>query len=220
MLRARRAYVHAFNSAELCAFTEPTTSSSLSFTLDTNCLFALEEKGPEASAIRALVDLHREGTSSVAVVAISASENPKRGEPPIANFADFQHRLNGLGLGEVAIIRPMLYFDISFWDWAVWSDSEAEFLEQRIHSILFPNEAFKCEEYCAQIGAEPKQPLDRNWRNHKCDVQAIWAHIFNKRRVFVTADANFHKEQKKASLLAVGAGAIAKPYEAFAMLTK
>jgi pyruvate/2-oxoglutarate dehydrogenase complex dihydrolipoamide dehydrogenase (E3) component len=51
-------------------------------------------------------------------------------------------------------------------------------------------------------------PLNSTWRNHKCDVLALWSHIHDARDVFVTNDEEFHKMTKKAALLALGSGRI------------
>jgi hypothetical protein len=55
------------------------------------------------------------------------------------------------------------------------------------------------------------------WRNRNCDVQAIWSHIHHKRDVFVTSDCNFHKADKKAALIALGAGRIEHPEGALSL---
>jgi hypothetical protein len=49
------------------------------FTLDTNCLFVVDESRPEAADVRALASAHQAGQADVAVVAISASENRQGG---------------------------------------------------------------------------------------------------------------------------------------------
>ena len=44
------------------------------FTLDTNCIIAVDESRPEAAAILELARTHQTGRASVGLVAISASE--------------------------------------------------------------------------------------------------------------------------------------------------
>lgn len=188
------------------------------FTLDTNCLIALDEGRPESAAIRAIAAAHGSGTAHAAVVAISASENPKPGMTAVTNFAEFQARLAHLGLGRLEILRPLLYWDITFWDWAEWASPETAALERQLHAVLFPNDAFLYEDYCHDRGLDPKVAVDRRWRNQKCDVLAIWSHIRHGRDVFVTSDANFHAATKKAALLALGAKTIERPDAAAAMI--
>jgi hypothetical protein len=185
-------------------------------TFDTNCLIAVDEEQTEAAAIRSIAAAHRVGAAHAAVVAISASENPRTGAAPITNFAEFHARLANLGLGHVEILRPIAYCDITFLDWAELASPEAAALERHLHAILFPNDAFEYADYCRRNGIDPNAPLNRKWRNQKCDVLAIWSHIRHGRDVFVTSDANFHKAAKKAALIALGAKAIETPSDAAA----
>jgi hypothetical protein len=114
----------------------------------------------------------------------------------------------------------MFYFDISFWDHCLWSDDLMITLERQIHAILFPNVEFSWQDYCRtnDIDPIPNSPSGK-WRNCKCDVQAMWSHIHAKRDVFVTSDKNFHRPEKKAALIALGAKRIEYPDEAVRLLT-
>jgi hypothetical protein len=191
------------------------------FTFDTNCLIAIDEideRRPEAAAVQAIAAAHGIGTTHVAVVAISASENPKTGAAPVMDFAEFQARLAHLGLSHLEILRPILYWDITFWDWAEWASPATAALARQLHAVLFPNDAFEYADYCLQRGLDPKAPVDCRWRNHVCDVQAIWSHIRHGRDIFVTSDTNFHSATKKAALIALGAKAIEKPDDAATMI--
>lgn len=185
--------------------------------LDTNCLIAIDEGRPEATAVRALADAHMAGTAQVAVVAMSASEKQQHG-PYLRNFDDFRARVNCLGLGHLDILAPMCYFDIGFADWCVFTDAPMEERERRIHQILFPNDEFVWEDYCRANGLNPESLPIGKWRNQKCDVQAIWCHIQNKRDVFVTSDGNFHAVTKKAELIALGASLIERPSDAVSFI--
>ena len=181
----------------------------LMLTIDTNCLIDIERNRPAAAAVRMLADAHARGTVDVAVIAMSASENQKNGRL-LRAFAEFQDYLAALHLAHLNIVMPMMYWDISFWDHCFWSDDAMLDLERQIHSILFPNEQFLWENYCRDKGTDlPSNPPVGLWRNHKCDVQAIWSHIHGKRDVFVTSDGNFHK--RKSDLVALGAGQIKCP---------
>jgi hypothetical protein len=184
------------------------------FTLDTNCIIAVEKNEPVAGAIRKLID----HLADVAVVAMSASEKPK-GRRSIRNFSEFQDRLAGLGWDHVNIILPMKYWDITFWDHDLWIDDGAMTdLERQIHTILFPTTQFLWQDYCRAKGISSTQtPFGTRWGNHKCDVQAIWSHINAGRSVFVTTDNNFLKT-KKPALIALGAGRIEHPEEAIHLL--
>jgi hypothetical protein len=184
------------------------------FTFDTNCLIAIDEGRPEAAAIQTIVAAHRKGACTAAVVAITASENPRSGAPAITNFSEFRARLARLGVGDLEILKPMTIWDVAFWDWSLLASSEDQAFERRLHAILFPAAAFDFADYCKANAADPKAPL--KWRNQKCDVQAIWSHIKHGRNVFVTSDRNFHSH--KADLIALGAGAIEFPTDAAALI--
>jgi hypothetical protein len=82
------------------------------FTLDTNCLIAIDEGRPEAPTVRALADAHRARTAQEAVVAISASER-QQGGGHLQSFTAFVERLRQLDLGHLDILQPMAYADIT-----------------------------------------------------------------------------------------------------------
>lgn len=199
----------------------------LSFTLDTNCVLALDEayadaashRVAEARAVEVLVNAHIAGISTVGVVAISASER-QRGNLHLENFSAFQQRLASLGLAHLELLEPMLYFDVTFWDASIWSNDEMEKLEREIHEILFPNIPFLWSDYCAATGIDqgPETP-DQKWRNAKCDVQAFWSHAWRNRDVFVTSDRNFHAVSKKEKLIALTVGRIETPVSATSLLS-
>ncbi len=179
-----------------------------SFTFDTNCIIALENNEPAAPAIRALVDAHERGNANVSVVAISASERQKNRQG-LRDFAEFRQRLTALGLGTLEILRPIFYWDVGFLDWSYWADDEAMLtLERDIHEVLFPAAPFLWSDFCVANGLDPEAPLNTKWRNHKCDVLALWSHIHDARDVFVTNDGDFHK--RRPALIALGAGRIEK----------
>jgi hypothetical protein len=188
------------------------------FTFDSNCIIALERNEPVSQAVRALINAHDQGSADVAVVAISASENP-RGQLEPQSFGEFQRRLSGVGLGQLEILRPIGYFDITFWDWCLWSGEEEQALERQIHEILFPTVHFLWPAFCEATGIDPNESTrNTRWRNCKCDVLALWSHIHVGRDVFVTNDDNFHAVTKKPGLIALGAGRIEKPEVAVTLI--
>ena len=95
----------------------------LSFTLDTNCILALDDvrndptsqRTAEADSIRLLAAAHSAGKASVGVVAISASER-QRHDSHFENFSVFEQRLSALGIGHLELLHPILYYDVTFWD--------------------------------------------------------------------------------------------------------
>jgi hypothetical protein len=183
-------------------------------TLDTNCIIALEENRTEAADIRKLIELDRNKEIQVAVVGISASENMPGGGGA-DSFAWFQDKLSRVGLAQNEILRPMGYWGITFWDWALWSDDEMEDLAKKIHSILFPNCEYNYTAHCKMMSIEPNEDhIEQKWRNRLCDVLVAWSHVFHGRDILVTCDRNFLKESKQAALIDLGCRHICAPKEA------
>jgi hypothetical protein len=191
----------------------------VSFTLDTNCLLAVDEKRPAAPAVLALADAHQIGRASVALVAISASERQRAGGH-LESFEEFKRRVAALGLGHLELVPPMLYFDVTFWDYSLWHDDAMQKQEEDIHKVLFPGIPFLWSDYCAANGLDIHSAgsQGKNWRNAKCDVQALWSHLHARRDVFVTSDKNFHLHSKKPQLLSLFNARVETPQSAAAML--
>jgi hypothetical protein len=193
----------------------------LSFTLDTNCVIAVDEGRQEGAFVLQLADAHARSDADVAVVAIMSSEKQRHGGW-LEDFREFQKRLEKLGLGHLSLCSPMAYWDICFWDHCLWSGEEERVLEEKVHQILFPSVEFILQDFCRNRGV-PATPIVWNdithaWRNAKCDVQAVWSHTNAHRDVFVTSDGNFHQAAKKQALLDLGAGRIERPEQASALL--
>jgi hypothetical protein len=161
-----------------------------------------------------MVVLHNVGACCLRVVGIGAAEL-KRNHSYAETFSEFQQRLAAVELGDVEILRPIAYLGLSFVNWSVvGGDAPAE-LERHIHTVLFPTIEFEFGAYCAARGLEPERawgdPLTQRWSNAKCDVLALWCHIWHGGDMFVTTDRNFHKATKKPHLIALGAGDIMYP---------
>lgn len=192
--------------------------NTATFTLDTNCVIAVDEGRPEASAVLALAAAHREGEASVALLAISASEKQKDGTT-LSTFTLFKERLAALGLGHLELLKPLAYFGFGYFDWCLFAGEESLAVEERVHNILFPGIPFHWPDYCRENGIDPQSSsVGTRWRNAKCDVLAYWSHVHNKRQVFVTSDGNFHQVGRKAALLSQFGGRIATPTEASQLL--
>jgi hypothetical protein len=190
----------------------------LTFTLDTNCIIAVEEARSEASSILQLASAHRSGLASVAAVAISASERQRDGSN-LKNFADFKQRLSWLGLGDLVLLEPMMYWGVTYWDFGLLSDDKMVSLEREIHQILFPSIQFSWVDHCNNLGLNPETAKpDKKWQNAKCDVKAFWSHAFRKRDVFVTSDRVFHANMKKQRLLSLSGSRIETPEGAAKLL--
>jgi hypothetical protein len=170
-------------------------------TLDNTCLLSLERKDDGYQDIEALVDFHPKKIT-LCIPAIAASENQKGGTVN-SNFGHFQQFLQKIGCENCELLNPMAYLDICYLNHAVFVDEEMALLEQRIHEILFPQIPF--------LYSDNPSTSSHRWRNAKCDVQAMWCHIWYKGEIFVTQDRNYRKISKIDKLIDLGAKRILTP---------
>lgn len=182
----------------------------LKLTLDTNCVIDLENSSePRSGALRSLVDAAGLGLVDVALVASSASEKQRDGGR-LDSFAKFQNRLARLGLEHLTILKPLMRFDFSYWDWCLFADGpggDLVTLERRIHEAMFPKMPPELAQHISKGGKE------KAWRNAQCDVQIAWCHIHGNRDILVTNNTRDFQRNNKM-LIALGAKAICKPEEA------
>ncbi len=196
-------------------------------TFDHNLLIDLEsDNGATGKALRQLVSLHDAEQITIRVSAIGASERLK-GKTYVPDFSAFHERVRRLSQREFEILRPLGYYDITYWDWCMYADDgtpENE-LEQKIHEVLFPEIEFKWQAYAQVNGEDPNQAAQtqsrewQKWRNRKCDVLTIWCHIYYAGDAFVTTDDHFHQATKKPVLISLGAKSILYPAEAASWIT-
>lgn len=162
----------------------------LTVTFDTNCLIDVEGKrsgsGYDYQDVLKILELHKKQKIDLAVVAASASDIRINGAV-VDNFSKFLTWLGQIGFKDVSILKPVGYWDITFFDYCLWSGKELEELDHKIHDILFPQ--FPYEDSQSRFGD--------NWRNAKLDVLMLWAHIWNKRDCFITRDGNFLRKAKE-----------------------
>jgi hypothetical protein len=187
----------------------------LTFTLDTNCLIAVEQQRlSEAPAVEQLVRRHRAGEVVVRLVATTAAENQLDGTMA-SNFSYFQQRMRGLGLDDLEILRPVCCLDLSYSDWCVIGhDTTAQEVEQ-LHTILFPTAQFSYQEAVPyDLDDQARAAAERKWRNRQLDVLILHTHIQARGDVFVTSDANYRKLGKAARLAALGARTVLAPADA------
>lgn len=179
-------------------------------TLDTNCLIDIENKFVDTTQgydYRHIEDLlsHHGKDLNIAVVAASASDVMIDGER-VTNINDFFRWLKMIGVPEIEVLKPIGYWGIAFWDWCLWSDEPLKKLDKQLHNLLFPTLPVE----------NPTQDSERKWRNAKHDVLIMWAHVWNRREVFVTRDKNFLRKAKELKIL--GAGEILRPDDALSFL--
>jgi len=191
----------------------------LNITLDMNCIIDLEQRNVRAFHLEKLIQMHNDQRINLRVVAISASERKPDGTY-LSNISEFKDRIAPLGLAEVGILPTLGYIGLSFIGYCLISGGALSELEREIQSILFPTIEREYSSFCEKQGIDRDNPeARRKWRNTKCDVLALWSHIWHNGDIFITSDKNFHKKTKKAKLVALGAGRILKPKEAVRFLT-
>jgi hypothetical protein len=190
----------------------------MNVTLDTNCIIDLEESRAPAAALLNLIAMHEQGVIFLRVAGISASERQSDGRYA-PNFGLFRQKLASVGLGGAEILKPIGYWDVTYYEWCLWTNDKLVELERQIHSILFPNVEFAYTDYCAARVIMDTNHVDRKWRNAKCDVLAMWCHIYYGGHIFVTSDSNFLNPSKRNSLQTLGAGDIATPDEALRIVS-
>ncbi|MBJ7595985.1 MAG: hypothetical protein JF886_14225 [Candidatus Dormibacteraeota bacterium] len=103
----------------------------ISFTLDHNCLIALEQEERYSVAVRSLVSLHDGAGVVVRVVAVGASERLP-GKHLAGNYSQFQSRLDALGIAHLPVLNPPVVLDVSFYDHAYLADDDEGDPHQRV----------------------------------------------------------------------------------------
>ena len=83
----------------------------------------------------------------------------------------------------------MGYWDVTFWDHALWVDDEMKELELKVHRTLAPN-----------FDMEDKSD-ERKWRNIKCDVQVVWTALWHKADTLVTSDKPILAKARRLGVL-------------------
>ncbi|MDH5378361.1 MAG: hypothetical protein OEX00_08565 [Gammaproteobacteria bacterium] len=162
--------------------------------------------------------MHSNQEINLRVVAISASERKPDGTY-VSHLNEFKERIAAVGLADIEILATIFYWGIAFWDYSLWSGEALMELERKIQGILFPKIELEYVDFCKKHGPDPdNEKVWRKWVNAKCDVLALWSHIWYGGDIFVTRDQNFHKETKKLQLNALGAGKILKPAETAELL--
>jgi hypothetical protein len=146
----------------------------------------MEESRPEASALRTLVEKHRQGTVIVQITAIAAAERQRSGTS-LEHFDHFRARIAALGLGKAVFLRPPMYVGLCFADYCLVHGDEFLSQERAIHEVLFSSVPFEIDSSEHPVGS--KQWL--RWLNAKCDVLTMWCHLHYGGDVFVSSDKTF-----------------------------
>ncbi|MBZ9604261.1 hypothetical protein [Phyllobacterium chamaecytisi] len=167
-----------------------------SFTLDMNCLIAIENDEPEKADVLALIEQANAGNIDLAMVASGASER-QPGGGYLHTISDFEARMTALGFQSIELLKPIGKLDISFWGHAIYPSDEMLARETSIFEALFPQHSASWPQYAAANGADANDlssVAGRRWKNMLCDAQAFWAHLYYVRDHFVTSDDNFRRK--------------------------
>jgi hypothetical protein len=191
----------------LCSILETGSRKVPTFTLDTNCIIDVDEARPSSVSIKILLKEHERKKADLALVASSASERQRSGDF-LCNLATFNARRYALGFGELRLLPSIARWGISFFGDSLWPSDESQKREEAIYKILFPNSAYEWADYAASKEVDPADettPSYFRWRNQLLDTQALWAHDFAVRDIFVTSDQRLIRisEQKKIDSLVV-----------------
>lgn len=191
----------------------------LSFSLDWNCILAVENNESAAASVLTLVEAHRNGFAHVALLATSASENLRDKTFP-GSYELFDRRVAKLGLADLPVLLTPGVFGLTYWDRSYYVD-ENTYEPQRdaIWNAIHPSVPLELElppdDHQAQ--QELWAARQQKWRNAWCDVNSIITHIDQQRDVFVTS--NTRDFQRNSSLLSsLGAAKIVVPDEAALLL--
>ena len=118
----------------------------------------------------------------------------------------FEELLSHAGLEAAPRLRPLMIWDVTFWDHCLWSDEQMQDKAKEVEDVLFgkspPIDIF---------GEPDDSPKLAAWLNRICDIQSMWCHLHYKNEVFVSSDQNFHKATKLPRLLKLGAQRIVRP---------
>lgn len=176
----------------------------MKLTLDHNVIIDLAKNSSNTLRLReALANEEHQAY----VVDIGASEMRQRGIRP-DRFDLFEGLLDEAGIRTLPRLMPMMIWEVTFWDHALWPDDAMMSSATNIEQVLFG----KSPRIDIANTAE-ESPQFSAWVNRKCDVHTMWCHLHYKNEIFVTSDRNFHKSTKIPRLLEMGAGRISKPEE-------
>jgi hypothetical protein len=201
-------------------------------TLDMGCIADLQDDAAGYPYLRSLIKLHERQLLTLRVVAIGASERHPDGIFA-ADFPEFAHHVERAGLGQVEILEPVFRWGLTFADWSLWPDAELESLERRIHEVLYRRLPFCWTDASALLrsrkpskdsgrgrrqqaegatGAAPSlDVLHARWRQARCEVLSMWAHIRYDGDIFVTRNDVYWQRDNRERLIRMGAGDILTP---------
>jgi len=169
-------------------------------TVDRNVIFSVSNCEPGYEFAARLFAAHNNKSITIAVSAANRVENNKSGVP-IQSLDEVLQDCRLAGLIAPEILDYPLDWGMGLWENGILSQEGFD-LELALHQVLFPNVP-------TYLANDQSAQLRKKVINAKCDVFALWGHIYFERDYFITKDDNFIK--KIGDLEAIGARGICKP---------
>ena len=187
----------------------------LSFSLDWNCVIAVENREPAGASVVALSDAYRAKRADVALLATSASESLRDNTFP-GSYGHFEDRVKSAGLEDLPALQTPAVWSLTFWDRSYWVDIEKDRqAKAAIWAVRFPTIE---EEPWHRLGARTfaeivHTPEMKKWRNAWCDGHNLVTHIDHNRDAFVTTNTDDY-QRNSGMLRQLGIRTILTPDEA------
>lgn len=157
-------------------------------TIDRNVIFSVSNCEPGYEFAARLFAAHKNKSIAIAVSAANRVENNKS-RVPIQSLEKVLQDCRLAGLMEPEILDYPLDWEMGLWENGILSQAGFD-LELALHQILFPN-------IPTYLTNNQSSQLRRKVINAKCDVFALWGHIYFGRDYFITKDDNFLKKSGK-----------------------
>ena len=174
----------------------------LKITIDRNLIIAVQKREQDSAAVLQIFNAHNHGRLVVGIPASNRVENQLDGAD-IQPLEKFLEECSAAGLKSPEVIDYPLDWEMGLWEHSIISN-EAYDLESKIHEILHPAVP-------AFLSMNQPANIRRKVINRKCDVFALWGHIWFGRDVFLTKDKRSF--QRKTLLEKLGARGILQPRE-------
>ena len=184
-----------------------------SYTLDWNCVIAVESSESHGSCVLELVEKHRAGDIDVAITTVSAAENLAGSRVFPASAKEFNRRIANLGWGDLPLELGPAVISLSYIGMSKIVSSSFTDEINKIWSILAPNVQRALPKGLSQEELWSKKYS--KWRNAWCDVHTLWTHISSGRDVFISLNTNDF-QRNAIELRKVGLNQVQTPCEAVA----
>lgn len=163
---------------------------------DTNIVIDIEQKRECYKNIIKLLTLEKEGNLKIYIPAIIGSEKTISKEK-ITNFNEFKKYMKELGFENTEQLKPICYYDLTFYDYCIYAEEKSAKLLEKIHNVLFNKIEFNYGEFCKNRGVDSSEKISKKWGNAIIDALILWSTVYYSKKILVTRDSNFHKHKQK-----------------------